>query len=145
MWPIQIECLESALARGPATADKVRLAFEKQRGKDAADLYRMLWGYNKDDLPAGEAAHLVESLDRDNLDFRVLAFYNLRAITNQTFNYRPEATAANRQPAMRRWREQLKDGLIVPKAPAAKAGVAPEGGSARTPVTPAPPLPDAPP
>ena len=147
VWPIQIESLQAALARGPATAAKVRVAFEKQRGKDAPELYRMLWGYTKDDLLAGEAARLVDALDRDNLDFRVLAFYNLRSITNVTFNYRPEATAANRQPTMRRWREQLKDGLIVPKtatavAPA-KAGPAADIGSGRPPVPP-PPVPESP-
>lgn len=101
----------------------------------------MLWGYTKDDLLAGEAARLVDCLDRDNLDFRVLAFYNLRTITNVTFSYRPEATAANRQQAMRRWREQLKDGLILPKAAVAapaKTGPAADIGSGRAAVPPPP-------
>jgi hypothetical protein len=145
VWPVQIESLQAALARGKATAEKVRVAVEKQRGKDAPELYRMLWGYTKDDLLAGEAARLVDSLDRDNLDFRVLAFYNLRSITGATFNYRPEATAANRQPTVRRWREQLKDGLIVPKTPTApaKTGPAADVGSGRqlTPPAPAPEVP----
>ena len=106
VWPIQIESLQAALARGPSTAAKVRTAFEKQRGKDAAELYRMLWGYTKDDLVSGEAARLVDDLDRDNLDFRVLSLYNLRLITNVTFNYRPEARPrANRLcRRVRRWR-----------------------------------------
>src|SRR5262249_55410707 len=39
VWPIQIESLQSALARGPDVAAKVREAFEKQRGQDAGELY----------------------------------------------------------------------------------------------------------
>ncbi|HEX3997689.1 MAG TPA: hypothetical protein VHX65_03965 [Pirellulales bacterium] len=122
VWPVEIESLQAALARGPVTAGKVRATFEKQRGKDGDDLYRLLWGYNKDQLQSGAAPVLVDDLDNDSLDFRVLSFYNLQKIVGKTFDYRPEATAANRAQPVRRWREQLKEGLIVPKgSPPSKA------------------------
>jgi hypothetical protein len=119
VWPIQIKSLKAAVARGPAVAAKVRAAFERQRGKDGADLYHMLWGYSKEDLAGGAAAKLVEFLDSDNMDLRVLSIYNLRAITGQDYYYRPEQSAANRFQSVRRWKEQLKEGLIGAKSPIA--------------------------
>ena len=109
-WPVEIESLQAALARGPVVAGKVRAMFEKERGKDGDDLYRLLWGYDKDQLQSGAAPTLVDDLDNDSLDFRVLSFYNLQKIVGKTFDYRPEATATNRAQPVRRWREQLRKG-----------------------------------
>ena len=88
---------------------------EKERGKDGDDLYRLLWGYNKDQLQSGGAAVLVDYLDNESLDFRVLAIYNLQQITGKTHLYLPDATPTSRAPAVRHRRDDLKDGLIVPK------------------------------
>ena len=78
VWAAQIESLQAALDRGPATALKIRTTFERQLGKDGDELYRMLWGYSREDLVNGAAARLVDLLDNDTLAFRVLAFHNLR-------------------------------------------------------------------
>jgi hypothetical protein len=117
MWPVEIASVKAALTRGAGTAAKVHEAFVKQHGeKLGKDLYRMLLGYTKDQLQAGEAGNLVNFLDdNDSLDCRVLAFFNLEEITNKTFYYRPEATAANRALPLRRWQEELKNNAIVPK------------------------------
>ena len=149
VWPIEIESLQAAVARGPVSAGKVRAMFEKERGKEGDDLYRLLWGYNKDQLQSGSARILVDYLDNDALDFRVLSFHNLQKIVGKTFDYRPEATAANRAQPVRRWRDQLQEGLVVPKgsvpsktpATSAKASDSPkESDSARglLPVEPTP-------
>jgi hypothetical protein len=142
VWPIQIESLQAALARGPAVAAKVRSAFERQPGKDGSELYRMLWGYSKQDIANGAAAKLVEYLDHDSMDFRVLAFYNLHQIVGATFNYRPEQPAAGRVQPVRRWREQLKEGLLGPKT-TTPPGKLPAGEPAPTKAVPPPaPVPD---
>jgi hypothetical protein len=115
VWPVEIDSLKAALARGPATAGKVLAMFEKERGADGNALYHMLWGYNKDQLQSGSAATLVDDLENPSLDYRVLSFYNLQRILGKTHDYRPDATPANRSQAVRRWRDDLKQGLIVPK------------------------------
>ncbi len=116
MWPVEIASVKASLTRGAGTAAKVHEAFVKQHGEELGkDLYRMLLGYTKDQLQAGEAGKLVDFLDNDSLDCRVLAFFNLEEITNKTFNYRPEATTASRAQPLRRWQEELKNGGIVPK------------------------------
>jgi hypothetical protein len=100
----------------------LRLTLEKQRAEKSADLYRLFWGYSKADLEGGQAAQLVEDLNSDDLDIRVLGFMNLKAITGMNLLYRPEATAALRRQPVQAWQQRLKDGVIVPKAPAKTPG-----------------------
>ena len=57
--------LRAAVGRDAETAAAVRLALEQQYPQQAADLYRMLWGYTDKDLQAGEDAKLVRGLDDD--------------------------------------------------------------------------------
>ncbi len=113
-WPRHIEALRAALARSPQTATAVRQAFEKHRGAEAEDLYRMLWGYSAVDLKDGAATKLVEYLNHDSLDFRVLSFWNLQNITGLTLFYRPESPVAKRRPQYLKWKERLKDGKLMP-------------------------------
>jgi hypothetical protein len=114
-WESQFDALQDALARGPESSRQVRLAFEKLRGDAGPELYRMLWGYSPEQLEQGAAGRLVDFLDHESLDFRVLAFENLRRITGITHSYRPEATAAGRRSTVQRWRQRMTD--IVYKTP----------------------------
>jgi len=114
-WPEQLAALRGALARGPEAARRVREAFESQRGAAGAELYRMLWGYNAQQLNDGAARQLVKYLDHPDLDFRVLSFWNLERITGKTLFYRPEYTDAQRRQPVYRWQKQLEGGDIVPK------------------------------
>ncbi len=117
-WPAQIEALKSALARGPEVAAQVRATFEKQRGGDAKELYRMLWSYSSEDLKQGAANTLVDYLNHDSLDFRVLSFNNLQSITNMGLLYQPQDPPKKRAPHIQKWKEKLKDGKVVPASAA---------------------------
>ena len=46
------------------TAVAVRKALESRYPQDAADMYRMLWGYSDKNLESGEDEKLVKFLDR---------------------------------------------------------------------------------
>ncbi len=96
---------------------KVRKAFETRRGAKGSELYRMLWGYSAQQLASGAAQRLVNDLDHSDLDFRVLAFWNLRHITGYSLYYRPETPAAQRKQSIKKWVQKLESGLIVPKEP----------------------------
>ncbi|HEX5443533.1 MAG TPA: hypothetical protein VFW87_06880, partial [Pirellulales bacterium] len=112
-----IVSLRAALARGPETAAAVRQAFESVRGqKQGGELYRMLWGYSPEQLEEGGAAQLIEWLSHEDLDYRVLSFWNLHHITGFSYYYKPEANEAKRRTPVQRWRQKLEAGLIVPKA-----------------------------
>ncbi len=111
-WAGHIETLREALALGPGVAEKAREAFLRRRGDDGQALYRMLWGYSNEDLRSGAAQQLVNYLDHDSLDYRVLAFWNLEQITGYGLNYRPDYSAARRQQSVRRWQERLAAGAV---------------------------------
>jgi hypothetical protein len=128
-----IDQLREAVARDLDSAAAVRLALEKQYPQQAADLYRMLWGYTEKDLQAGADKDLVKALEDDTLAVRVLGYWNLRDLTGMGASYKPEQTAAKRQQPIRRWRQRLEAGEIRLKTPEEKAGAAAEEGVAPLP------------
>ena len=77
----------------------------------------MLLGYTKDQLAGGEAEALVNALDNENLDLRVLAFAALQEVTGKTHLYRPDSTVAQRTTPVRQWKQDQASGAIVPKEP----------------------------
>jgi hypothetical protein len=123
-WPDYIEQLRAAVNRDAETAAAVRLALEKQYPQQAANLYRMLWGYNDNDLQGGEDRKLVNALDDELLAVRVLGYWNLKEITGLGAAYNPEQPAARRQMAYRRWRQRLDAKEIRLKTPEEKAAAA---------------------
>ncbi|MBL9125405.1 MAG: hypothetical protein JNG90_17335 [Planctomycetaceae bacterium] len=105
-WKQQVDELRRALAHGPEAAARVRASIERQRGPRGAQLYRMLWGYNDQQLRSGSAAELVECLNDDkNLDVRVVAFCTLERIAGKGLAYRPADNPKQRQPHLQKWRQ----------------------------------------
>jgi hypothetical protein len=116
VWDDHIVTLRNALARSPEVAEQVRDAFLRQKGDAGNDLFRMLWGYSEADLEQGSLVDLIRTLDAETLDFRVLAIYNLEELTGKTLNYRPHDSQKNRDRAIRRWNERLRNSELLPAA-----------------------------
>jgi hypothetical protein len=114
-WTPEIESLRAALARDPKVAAQIREAFENRRGEmQGAELYRLLWGYSAEQLKAGADKQLVEYLADDNLDVRVLSFWNLHHLTGFLSGYRPADSEIKRNKGVAAWRQKLSSGQIVP-------------------------------
>ena len=119
LWPGYIEELRAAAARGPESAGLLKAALDKQCGADGTNMFRMLCGYSADDLAAGGAATLVDGLNHDALDHRVLAFWTLQNITGlPNYGYYPSEAPKKRTAAVNTWKERLRQGKIVPKSAA---------------------------
>jgi hypothetical protein len=116
-WSAEYSVLRHSLLRSPETATKVRQVLEAFCGSDAAELYRLSWGYSAEQLREGGDRHLVDLLDHDSLRIRVFAFENLQRITKKTLLYMPEGSAARRKSSIQRWKEQLQTGAIVYESP----------------------------
>jgi hypothetical protein len=123
-WDTHIATLRSAMALSPLSAEKVRETLVRERGEEAADvLYEMLRGYSSDEIgltpeawPTGALATLIDRLESDSLDYRVLAAHNLREITGKILLQNPAGNPTERAQGVRRWRQRLKDGELEPVA-----------------------------
>ena len=122
-WPEYLDVLCESVARDKESAAAVRKAIEQQYPQQAAELYRMLWGYSDKDLKGGEDVKLVKGLrDETSLAVRVLSWWNLWKLTGMGgWSYRPEQPAARRQQPTVRWEQRLKAGEIRLKTPEEKA------------------------
>lgn len=125
-WRTHIEALRSAMALSPVSAESVRQALVEQRGPQAAaDLYEMLCGYNAaeigttpEQVKTGALARLIDWLEDDSLDYRVLAVHNLREITGKQLMPNPAANLVVRKQNVRNWRRRLESGELRPVAKA---------------------------
>jgi hypothetical protein len=117
-WSDFIAELRAMVAAGPQSAAAVRTAMEKVYGPRGADLYPLLWKYGPQP-PSGESlSELIGALEHSVLAFRVLAFWNLKTLTGQTYSYHPEDTPQRRQAALQRWRDRTS--VKPPAKPSAK-------------------------
>jgi hypothetical protein len=123
-WKAQIDSLRSAMALSPESANKVWQTLVDQRGRPAAgDLFEMLCGYNADaightpeQIKTGAIAQLIDRLEDNSLDYRVLAVQDLAEITGKRLMVNPAANQAERTLAIRKWRARLDAGDLKPVA-----------------------------
>lgn len=117
-WAGDIETLRSYAAAGAKRAAAIQESLRLLRGKDADALYRMLIGHDNVQLAGGAAAELVQNLEHESLDVRVLAIDELRRITGKMLLYRPERLQdSNSRAAIQRWKENLKTGIQFASPP----------------------------
>jgi hypothetical protein len=116
-WEMHFDELLISQQRGPESARLLGEAFTRVYEDDGDPLYRLVWGFDEDQLRDGGAAELVEYLDHDALEFRALSFENLRRITGSSHLYDPKNLQARRRRAVAEWRRELDDGRIVYKRP----------------------------
>jgi hypothetical protein len=128
-----IDQLREAVGRDVETAVAVRKALDSLYPQEAADMYRMLWGYSDKNLESGEDEKLVKFLENENLALRVLSSWNLKDITEKTLSYQPEQTPAKRQQPIQRWKQRLEAKEIRIKTAEEKAGNAARENAADTP------------
>ena len=112
-WLKHIEALRESLVLGPEVAGRIREAFERQLGDESNTLYRMLWAYGPENLKQGAAKELVDYLDHDQLDYRVLALWNLKELTGLGTPHWLQDPRADRSRLVRRWKERLAKGEVI--------------------------------
>jgi hypothetical protein len=123
-WPTHITTLRGAMAMSPESALEVKQALDEQRGRVAADvLFEMLCGYGSEQIgqtpeqvKTGALAQLINRLEEDNLDYRVLAVHNLKEITGKQL-MEPTAPERDRARSIQVWRKRLADGELQPATP----------------------------
>ena len=123
VWETHIQALRQAMAQSPEDAAHVRQAFVNLRGEEAAqDLLEMVVGYNaehigttRDAIQTGALSRLIQWLDHDSLDYRVLASHNIRQIVGKVKGYRPDDTSKRRKIRLRKLWEEFEDNELLPQ------------------------------
>jgi len=93
-------------------AVKLQEVLKQRRGADGDVLFRMLWGYNNEQLVAGEDRTLVRYIEHDTLDFRVVAFDQLQQITGLSYLFRPDRPLSGQRSSLHQWRKAATNGEI---------------------------------
>ncbi len=124
-WDEHLRDLRQALALSPEVAQQVRQALVSNRGEEAAaDLMEMLLGYDdqqigqsRDAVQTGAVLKLLEWLDHDSLDYRVLASHNLQEITGKSpvKGYRPDDSPKRRRISLRKIWDDFESHELVPR------------------------------
>jgi|GEM_PF-1405667 len=112
-WEKHFDLLRDLVALDSDTALAVQMAFDRQRADDGKHLFRLIWGYDSDQLEAEGARQLVGWLSDEAIDTRVLAFLNLKRITGKTQLFFPEKPIGQQMTAIRGWGRLLQEGAIV--------------------------------
>jgi hypothetical protein len=118
-WGGEFLTLRSCIQRGPEVSARLKAALDRTRPDQAAELYRLLWGYSEDQLAKDEAATLVKLLESEHMDVRVLAIQNLVTITGAMEFYRAEKKPEDVRAAIQAWRSRLARKSITYKVPPA--------------------------
>ena len=113
-WEKHLDLLQDLIAQGSETAVELESTLERQREEDGKHLFRLLWGYDSDQLAGGNDRKLVQWLSNKAVDIRVLAFLNLKRTTGKTQLFFPEKPVAQQSTAIRGWTRLLEEGVILP-------------------------------
>ena len=73
-------------------------------------------GRSPEQINSGAIPKLIDWLEKEDLDYRVLAVQDLGEITGKRLMPNPAGTPTERAQGVRKWRERLKAGEIGPVA-----------------------------
>lgn len=115
-WENHILALQHAITRSPETSRRLRGEWERKRDEtEAAQRYRLLWGYNPEQLQTNGAQQLVGYLEHPSMDLRVLSSQILQQITGRTKGYHAYRSpqVSKTQASINSWKRDLQQGRIA--------------------------------
>jgi hypothetical protein len=112
-WESHYRSLRQAIQMDPEQAKQIRAAIQDSDRVSGDTLYRILWGFDAEQLGKEAAAKLVNSLESASLPVRVFSVEALREITGTDARYRPDYHSNRRKDALLGWQRRLQNGEIV--------------------------------
>jgi hypothetical protein len=112
----QVATLSAVVASDPERATDVRSALEMRHSERTDELFRMLWGYSPEELQNGADKELVNYLEDESLDFRIIAIESLKQIVGKDgTKFIPEQTESRRRRGAIYWQKESEKGRIAYK------------------------------
>jgi len=112
-WPEHVAQLRAAVDQHPESSALVTQALRRVTGPDADVLLESLRSYNPLQLADGGAEQLIDELENESIEVRVVAIEMLKHITGMSQLYRADRPAAQRQVAVQKWRGRLEEGEVL--------------------------------
>ncbi|QDU87257.1 hypothetical protein Pla175_06150 [Pirellulimonas nuda] len=124
-WNQEIQAMRVFMSRSQSLAKAVKDELIVQRPEQGEVMYEMLVGYTPEQVgltaesrKSGVLKELIDRLESDVLEYRVLAIYNIEKITGRKVGFAPAGTPQNRDRYVRTLRHLLEtDGFAPAGAP----------------------------
>lgn len=111
-----IAALRTWLPMNPLNRETLKAVLTKHFPPEVGEtIYRLLWGFNADDARNRIISEqLIDWMASDDIAVRELAFLQVYRLTDKKYDYRPNASAQQRQSSINRWMQHIKDGALLP-------------------------------
>jgi hypothetical protein len=111
-WTTLIDAVRERISTSPESFEALKASIAAQDVQRGALLFQVLVGYSEPELKLSAAERLVNLLESEYLDERILAIYHLKRITGKDLGFQPDRPSRG---IVQDWKRLWRSGGITPK------------------------------
>lgn len=111
-WTTLIDAVRERVSSSPESLEALKASLATQDVQRGALLFQVLVGYSEPELKLSAAERLVNLLESEFLDERILAIYQLKRITGKDLGFQPDRPSRG---LIQDWKRLWRTGGIPPK------------------------------
>jgi hypothetical protein len=111
-WTTLIDAVRERISSSPESLEALKVSLATQDVQRGALLFQVLVGYSEPELKLSAAERLVNLLESEFLDERILAIYQLKRITGKDLGFQPDRPSRG---LIQDWKRLWRTGGIPPK------------------------------
>lgn len=111
-WTTLIDAVRERVSSSPESLEALKTSLATQDVQRGALLFQVLVGYSEPELKLSAAERLVNLLESEFLDERILAIYQLKRITGKDLGFQPDRPSRG---LIQDWKRLWRTGGIPPK------------------------------
>lgn len=111
-WTTLIDAVRERVSSSPEALEALKASLATQDVQRGALLFQVLVGYSEPELKLSAAERLVNLLESEFLDERILAIYQLKRITGKDLGFQPDRPSRG---LIQDWKRLWRTGGIPPK------------------------------
>jgi hypothetical protein len=111
-WTTLIDAVRERISTSPESFEALKASIAAQDVQRGALLFQVLVGYSGPELKLSAAERLVNLLESEYLDERILAIYHLKRITGKDLGFQPDRPSRG---IVQDWKRLWRTGGVTPK------------------------------
>lgn len=111
-WTTLIDAVRERISTSPESFEALKASIAAQDVQRGALLFQVLVGYSSPELKLSAAERLVNLLESEYLDERILAIYHLKRITGKDLGFQPDRPSRG---IVQDWKRLWRTGGVSPK------------------------------